>query len=349
MRVFNCPCSSTIFFENTHCLSCASELAWCPGCHTMTALIPGQFVGQYQCGHQNCNAQLTKCHNYEYEQVCNRCSLATDEAAELCEYCRHNDTIPDLSIDGNRELWRELEIAKRRLFYALNLLQLPIGTAANGIKPPLSFDFKADTIKQPKWWWQMSKTDRVFTGHASGKITINIVEADSVAREQARINLDEAHRTLIGHFRHEIGHYYWEMLVVGDLLQEFVALFGDHQNPGYGEAQTRYYEQGALANWQASYISAYATMHPWEDFAETFALYMNIVSVLDTALNMGLSSINPLTATVTEMVEQYGHVGVVLNEMNRAMGLLDLIPETVAKPVVTKLEYIDRLVKTAKP
>lgn len=313
----------------------------------MTALVPGEVVNQYLCGHSHCGAQLTKCHNYEHENVCNRCTLTADEDAVLCDYCRHNDTIPNLSVDGNRDLWRELEVAKRRLFYALDLLQLPIGTKTNGILPPLSFDFKADTIKKPKWWWQMDKTDRVYTGHASGKITINIVEADSVAREQARVNLEEAHRTLIGHFRHEIGHYYWEMLVTGELRDEFIALFGNHEDPTYSDALTHYYEHGAPANWQASYISAYATMHPWEDFAETFALYLNIISVLDTSHNMGLSTISPLNEEISELVEQYGQVGVVLNEMNRAMGLIDLIPETVAAPVVTKLAFIDKIVKSA--
>ena len=194
----------------------------------------------------------------------------------------------------------------------------------------------------------MDKSDRVFTGHANGKITINLVEADSVAREQARVSLEEAHRTLIGHFRHEIGHYYWEMLVTGPKLDAFKALFGDHDNPTYSDALTRYYEQGAPENWQASYISAYATMHPWEDFAETFALYLNIVSVLDTSLNMGMSTTNPLTGEMSALVEEYSEIGVVLNEMNRAMGLVDLIPVTIAQPVVTKLEFIDTLVKTAR-
>ena len=307
--------------------------------------------GKLTCANPDCGAALVKCHNYAVEQVCNRCCIApAEESAEalLCDYCRFNDTIPDLEVPGNREMWSRLEAAKRRLLYTLDLLKLPYGSKAEGFEPPLSFDFKADITRTRKWWWSMGKEERVYTGHADGKITINLQEADPVEREKTRVMFQEAHRTVIGHFRHEIGHYYWQMLVPGRCESEFKATFGDHENPTYSDAQQHYYKEGPPSGWSTSFISSYATMHAWEDFAETFATYLDMVSVLDTAFHMKVSeSLAPTTADLPTMVDRYVHLGVVLNEMNRAMGLLDLVPEIFAAPIVAKLSFIHDLVKTA--
>ncbi len=341
MRVFTCQCNNTIFFENSLCTVCQHELAWCPVCRAMQA-IRGTFEAGYEC--TGCNTPLRKCYNYIVEHVCNRAVLANGSASDdhpLCDYCQFNDTIPDLNIEGNRALWQRLEIAKRRLLYTLDLLGLPYSKEAN---PPLSFDFKADVTHKPRWWWQMGKTERVFTGHANGKITINLMEADSIEREKTRVFLNEAHRTEIGHFRHEIGHYYWEMLITADEVENCKALFGDHENPTYSEALERHYNEGPPVNWQNSYVSAYATMHPWEDFAETFAVYLDMVSVLDTAANMELISEPYHQLECEEMIKRYQTLGLVLNEMNRAMGLTDLVPEIFVPLVREKLQYVHRLV-----
>ncbi|MEQ9210209.1 MAG: putative zinc-binding metallopeptidase, partial [Pseudomonadales bacterium] len=171
---------------------------------------------------------------------------------------------------GNKEKWQRIEIAKRRLLYTLNRLGLPYGSRSEGFEVPLSFDFKADTRKKRMLWLNMGKQEQVYTGHADGKVTLNIREADDVEREKTRISFGEAQRTVIGHFRHEIGHYFWDVLVKGKCEPECVAVFGDHNNPDYGTALEQYYENGPLPGWQTSHISAYATMHPWEDFAECF-------------------------------------------------------------------------------
>lgn len=245
-------------------------------------------------------------------------------------------------------MWGRLEAAKRRLLYSLDLLNLPYGREKDGFTPSLSFDFKADVVHKSKWWWSMGREERVYTGHADGKITINLREADTVEREKARVLFQEAHRTVIGHFRHEIGHYYWQMLVPGKCEADFKATFGDHENPNYADSQKRYYEDGPAPDWQSSYVSSYATMHPWEDFAETFATYLDMVSVLDTALHMGVGdSCNPTVAGLPIMVERYARLGVVLNEMNRAMGLTDLVPEIFTPAVVAKLNYVHELVRAA--
>lgn len=156
----------------------------------------------FRCGYSNCGAQLVKCHNYAVEAVCNRCCPApsqSDQQPLLCDCCRFNDTIPDLTVSGNREMWRRLEAAKRRLLYTLDMLSLPYGNEKDGVKPPLKFDFKADTTQKPKWRWSLGKEERVYTGHANGRITINVREADTVEREMARVLFQEAHRTVIGH------------------------------------------------------------------------------------------------------------------------------------------------------
>ena len=343
--------NNTIFYENTCCVACGSSLGWCPACKRMTALLP-HVDDTALCGNVDCQAILSKCENYTNQKVCNHCYLAltaSQRPNKLCDYCDFNDTIPDLTIPGNREMWQRLEESKRRLLYTLDLLGLPYGTKANGIHPRLKFDFKSDAIKKAnQWWWSLGKEERVYTGHAGGKITINLREADTVEREKARVLFQEAHRTVIGHFRHEIAHYYWELLVNGKSEDQCKAAFGDHENPSYAESQTKYYNDGPVANWQTNYVSAYASMHPWEDFAETFATYLDMVSVLDTAMHMEIhQSCDPVTSDLAEMVKLYIKLGVLLNEMNRAMGLIDYVPEILVPAVIVKMQYIHELLRAA--
>jgi hypothetical protein len=351
MRTFRCTCGNTLFFENSQCVVCGREAGWCPSCRNVVALLPGE-TGGYVCGNPGCRAALQKCHNYAVEQVCNRCLAIAPVAAEsgntasqpLCDCCRFNDTIPDLSVPGHRQKWYQLEIAKRRMFYLLDELGLPYGTEADGFWLPLSFDFKADAIPQAGVWRRMGNQERVYTGHANGKITINLREACDAEREKLRVDLQEAHRTLIGHFRHEIGHYYWQLLVQGHFEQSFEAMFGDPANPQYADALERYYQNGPPPDWRGAYISAYATMHPWEDFAETFAAYLDMVSVLDTAYHSNLGGPGA-HGEFDAMLDYYCHLGVVLNELNRSMGLIDLVPEIFTDQVSAKMRFVHRLVR----
>ena len=354
MKTFHCYCGNTLYFENSLCLVCHREVGWCPVCHGIHALFPNEGGG-YTCANPECHAHLIKCDNYAVHNVCNRMveAPAPDDSAteHLCDYCRFNETIPDLSIPGNTEKWYRLEVAKRRLLYYLDLLRLPYGTRAEGFELPLSFDFKADIVTGDEVWKTMSQEEQVYTGHANGKITINLAEADPVAREKLRIDLGESHRTLIGHFRHEIGHYYWQLLVQGKSEDTFKAVFGDHENPLYAEALKQYYENGPKPNWQAEYISAYATMHPWEDFAETWGAYLDMVSVLDTAENASLlleEDDDSHGSQFDTMVMRYEQVGIKINEINRTMGLMDLVPEVFSPAVVQKMRFIHRLIKKAR-
>ncbi len=330
----------------------------------MTALEPAgdasqDAAGDYRCGFADCGQLLRKCHNYAVENVCNRCYVLEREDVpppevvdadgagipnRLCVACQLTETIPDLSIEGNREKWARLEAAKRRLLYILDVLRLPYAEA----EPKLTFDFKADVEHPGNEWRNAGPAEIVYTGHAGGKITINIREADDAIRESLRVQFHEAHRTLIGHFHHEIGHYYWELLVPNRFEQEFRALFGDHDSPPYEEAMEAYYRLGPRQDWITSFVSAYASAHPWEDFAETFALYLDMTSVLDTATHLFKSiNVDFRIASVTPLVERYQQVGVLVNEFNRSVGLLDLVPEVVVPPVVAKLDFIHSLVLQA--
>lgn len=348
MRTYRCLCGNALFFDNSLCLACGRELGFCPSCRTLSALLP-TAEGGLQCGNSDCGTPLAKCWNYSEYQVCNRCvPAATDgsgeESQRLCDCCRFNQTIPDLTAPGNLERWYRLEAAKRRLFYDLDQLGLPYGTQADGIEPSLAFDFKVDAIPVGNFWRSLPKAEKVYTGHADGLITINIREADHVEREKLRVDLGESQRTLIGHFRHEIGHFYWDVLVKGRREEEFKALFGDHNNPTYAEALDIHYKNGPPADWPTRFISAYASMHPWEDFAETWATYLDMVSALDTAWHMGFGGeADPVNADVHAMIIRYQRLGIAMNEINRSMGLLDVVPEVFVPPVVEKLQFIHDL------
>lgn len=344
MKFYSCACSATLFFENSVCTSCSREVGWCPYCRAIRA-VELTDDGFFRCLGDGCGVLLTKCANYSEHMVCNR-FVDGPSADAYCDYCRLNDTVPDLSVEGNREKWARIEIAKRRLLYMLDLLGIPYGRADRGFDPPLSFDFKADVIPDDAVYRTMGEEERVFTGHAQGKVTINIKEADDAERERLRVDLGEAQRTLVGHFRHEIGHYFWDLLVPGRHMAEFRELFGNHEHPTYQDALKRHYEHGAPADWRQSFISAYATMHPWEDWAECFAFYLAMASVLETAANVGLSG--PIEYhDFQTMLDRYRGLGVVVNEINRTMGLIDLVPEVITPPVEAKLRLIHKVVQDA--
>ena len=351
MRTFRCTCENVLFFDNSFCLRCGNATGFCPACRNVAALLP-QPEGGFRCGNATCGTALVKCANYVEHNVCNRCVKAEEAAAAtahaLCDCCSFNQTIPDLSVAGFAEKWYRLEGAKRRLFYDLDLVSLPYRFHDVDPRPKLRFDFKADVIPKRWLWWTMGAKEQVFTGHANGLITINLREANDAEREQLRVNFGEAHRTLIGHFRHEIAHYYWEILVRSRDEVGCKAVFGDHEQPTYQQALEKYYNDGPLPDWQQRFVSAYATMHPWEDFAETFATYLDMVSVLDTALHAGFISTPACFGDLNGMLSQYKTLGVGMNEINRSMGLLDLVPEVLVTPVREKMRYIHELVAAAK-
>ena len=208
--------------------------------------------------------------------------LPAGEGPGFCRACRHNHVVPDTSLPANRAAWMKIETAKRHLFYSLMRWGLPCPTEAEQPGRGLTFDFVTDDPRPD------GSTGKVMTGHADGLITIALAEADDAERERRRTGLGEPYRTLLGHFRHEIGHYYWDLLVDdGGRLDDFRALFGD-ETQDYPTALEIHYANGPPAGWQGNYVSAYASAHPWEDFAETFAHTLHMVDGLETAHAFGI-------------------------------------------------------------
>jgi hypothetical protein len=292
------------------------------------------------------------CANAEYE-VCNWL-IDSGDGQGLCESCRHNHVIPNLTIPLNRERWRKIELAKRYVFRSLMRWRLPMPNRLEDPQHGLVFDFKGDEINAD------GTVEKVLTGHDEGVIALNVSEADDAERETRRASMGETYRTLVGHFRHEIGHFYWDRLVRDkNAFEGYRAIFGDERQD-YDLALKQHYKFGAPAGWQDSFISSYATSHPWEDFAETWAHYLHIVDALETARSYGINvnssiiadpvniggSFEPYRAhSVDELVRAWIPLTVAINGVNRSMGQPDLYPFVLSKPVVEKLGYIHALVQ----
>lgn len=335
MKTSVCRCGRVLYFGNTACTACGAVVGWCDECRQLSALVESD--GALHCANPTCGCAVGRCENAERYSVCNCYFDPRRTSGKLCRSCRLTQLIPDVSLPENVAGWARLELAKRRLLTELDDLSLPF-EEAHGAAPPLSFVFAADTAEQ-----------KILTGHADGVVTVNLAEADSVQREIARTQFGEPQRTLIGHLRHEVSHYFWLTLVEGVDEKGAAAMFGDPASVPYADALAAYYQQGPPANWQKSFISAYATAHPWEDFAETMAFYFDMRAVLDTTAAQ-LPQLAPRVRSLADMLVTHGKIGVAVNELNRTMGLTDLLPEVTSPPVVAKLEYVHRLVeKAAKP
>ncbi len=344
MKIFHCEhCQHLVFFENTHCLKCEHSLAYLPDISAMAALE--QSAGLWRRPRSGDPGPLYRlCANYAQEDVCNWALPAASTEA-LCPSCRLTRVIPDLDPPGHRAAWYRLETAKRRLVYSLLQLGLPIRNRQDDPQNGLAFEFLADA----------PDGSRVLTGHDDGVITINIAEADDAEREKRRLALHEPYRTLLGHFRHEVGHYYWDQLLArGSRLEGFRRLFGD-ERADYAAALQRHYQDGAAPDWQQRYLSTYASAHPWEDWAETWAHYLHMTDTLETAAASGLSlrprrpdepSLQPDRRTslsrtpFATMMEDWFSLTYILNNLNRGLGLPDGYPFVLPGPAIDKLQFV---------
>jgi hypothetical protein len=192
----------------------------------------------------------------------------------------------------------------------------------------------------------------VTTGHADGVITLDLSESDDAHRERMRDEMDEPYRTVLGHLRHEIGHYYWPILASDEGRRERArALFGDERED-YAAALERHYANGPPPGWDERHVSAYATMHPAEDWAETFAHYLHIRDTLQTAAAHHVKVTAGGTSEPREHYDDFADIVAdwlpltyALNALNRSMGLDDLYPFVLAQPVVDKLALVHDLVR----
>lgn len=357
-RLYFCRCGRPIFFRNSYCIACQTPLGYEPELGELFPLAEnedgtwriengGHFAPQHR------ENRYVRCANLTTAAGCNWLIPADSGGPALCVACGLNRTIPDLSVPGNEEKWRRIELAKRRLISSLVRLGLPVRSQLGDAPVTgLVFDFlNPDAHGQ------------VVTGHADGVITLNVQEADHPTREKMREKMDEPYRTVLGHLRHEIGHYYWTLLINGTAWgQPFSGLFGD---PGadYEQALQRHYNQGPPPGWQENYISAYATAHPWEDWAETWAHYLHMTDTLDTADSFHLKvdeqqlpmegfteealyrTDDAEAQTFLDMVNRWIQISAALNELSLSMGFSDFYPFVLSSKVVQKLHFVHLAVR----
>jgi len=353
MQIFACSaCQQIVFFDSVQCMNCGRPLAYLPDLRIMSALerdeSPEAPEGRvvYVALSAPAERRLYRfCRNAAEYGVCNW-MVPASEAHAYCSGCRMTSVMPDLERPEALKRWHKLERAKRRLVYTLEQLGLPVESRAERPKSGLAFVFLAQGDLGP---------EMVLTGHANGVVTININEADDPYREQMRKEMGEAYRTLLGHLRHEVGHYYWDRLIRDTpWCSPFRALFGD-ERLDYGKAAARHYARGAPSDWERSYVSAYATMHPWADWAETWSHYLHMVDTLDTARAYDLAlQAKPIGGepgrkvrvrslrwkNFDSILAGWVALTLALNSLNRSMGLNDPYPFVLSERAITKLRFV---------
>jgi hypothetical protein len=363
-RAFRCRCGRPVFFRNDTCLACGTPLGYDPELVLLRPLAATREPGVWRALRprgRGGNAPLftyRRCANAATASACNWLVRAEGSAAPaLCNSCRLDRVVPDVAERDNAQLWLRVENAKRALVSQLVALGLPVASRMDEDPAAgVAFDLLRSAPGEP----------RVVTGHADGVVTIDLEEADDVHRERVRAAMHEPARTLLGHLRHEIGHYYWLRLVAGTAwLAPFRALFGD-ERADYAAALRAHYAHGAPGDWGGRHVSAYASAHPWEDWAETFAHYLHMVDALDTAHSYGLVAhhdeieydlFTPAALSLPDpgpedlaflaLVNAWIELTGALNEVARSTGGSDFYPFVLSAHAVRKLHFVHRVVRTA--
>jgi hypothetical protein len=368
-RAYQCQCGRPVYLRNSQCLACGTHLGYVTESLGVVPLEPASVAyadaepDTYIVHGAMGGRVWRRCTNFATASRCNWMVPAPcigDEGSAtghgllpgFCLSCSTTRTIPDQSIEANGVLWNKLELAKRRVVSQLLVLGLPVVTRHADPVGGLAFDFLSDLPGGP----------RVLTGHENGLITLNAEEAEDVVRERIRAEMREPYRTLVGHFRHEVGHYYWDRLVYPTAwLDDFRQLFGD-ERVDYANSLREHYENGPPADWVNRCVTSYASAHPWEDWAETWAHYLHMADAADTAMSFGVDARNvELSTDLFEFADlwQPDHPGAskfldflngwvrltnVLNELSRSMGQPDYYPFVLPRAVVGKLQFIHQVV-----
>ena len=368
-RAYQCQCGRPVFLGNSQCLACGTPLGYVTERLGVVPLAPAAEdnaepdTDTFTVFGDTGGKAWRRCSNFLTAAGCNwmvpaprdgdAASFNTEGLAPgFCLSCTATRTIPDLSIESNGNLWRKLEQAKRRLMSQLLALGLPVVTRHADPVHGLAFDFLGNVPGGP----------HVLTGHEEGLITLNAEEAEDAVRERIRAEMREPYRTLVGHFRHEIGHYYWDLLVAPTpWVDDYRALFGD-ERADYATALRTHYENGPPPDWADRFVTSYASSHPWEDWAETWAHYLHMADTADTAMSFGVDAQNvELASDLFELKDlwQPEHAGAqafldflngwvrltnVLNELSRSMGQPDYYPFVLPHAAVGKLQFIHQLV-----
>jgi hypothetical protein len=335
VRDFICPnCGQHLAFENSLCLNCRSALGFSLPDMALLVIAPAE---ESEHGGAVDAADYQLCANLHLAE-CNW--LVEKGPFELCASCALTRTRPGDSDTKALAAFAAAEKAKRRLIAELVELKLPIVGRDEDPQYGLAFDLLS------------SEHQKVYTGHHNGVITLDLAEGDDVHREQLRVAMEEPYRTLLGHLRHEIGHYYFYRLVEPSqaYANRFRELYGD-PDTDYQAALDRHYNTGPRPGWEDNYVSSYASMHPAEDWAETFAHYLHIRDTLDTAAAFGFA---PAAATFERralgpsgfdtIIDMWLPLSWALNMINRSMGKGDLYPFVLPPAVLDKMRFIHTIV-----
>ncbi len=343
MKIFRCTCGNTLYFENTQCLQCGRKLGFLPDVLELSALEPAAGGRHLALAPAARERHYRPCLNYSQSNACNW-MVPEDDPEPYCTACRLNEVIPNLEQPGNRALWIRIERRKRRLVYDLRRHRLPVFSRSEDPIRGLGFAFLEDqTADESLEFHDRTGDQPILTGHANGLITINIAEADDVERERMRVQMNEQQRTLLGHFRHESGHYYWDLLVRGGAMMERVrASFGD-ERVDYAEALDRYYTRGPQPGWHEHFVSAYASAHPWEDWAECWAHLLQIVDTLETAAAIGLAPPEAVSEQMDDRIRHWIELARNINLLNRSLDQPDPYPFVLTPPVIDKLKVVDEV------
>lgn len=342
MKTFHCACGAPVFFDSVSCLRCGRLLGFEPRSGGLLAFqVDSDDQDSDLLLDASSGASYRRCDNGLRHDVCN---WIVDEAdpEPRCVACRLNRTIPNLDDARNLPRWSALEAAKRRLVWELLALGLPFPGQSRISGATLQFEFLEDHRTNPTAY-----LEHVSTGHLDGVITINVAEADDVLREQARTDLDESYRTLLGHFRHESGHYYWGVLIAeSPEIDTFRTMFGD-ERADYAAALEAYYALPVRPPPGETHVSAYAHSHPLEDWADSWAHYMHMWDALDTARAYGLTEVSP-TGDFDSRLNEWRRIAVLLNDLNRSLGARDAYPFVLGPGATEKLCYIDERITSAR-
>ncbi|MBU1443198.1 MAG: putative zinc-binding peptidase [Gammaproteobacteria bacterium] len=385
-RAYQCQCGRPVFLRNSQCLACRTPLGYVVDRFGVVPLsLVDAEVAESADGANGTDVAdgvaseppetftvfgdeggrtYYRCANLMTPAACNWMvpaprqsddpSFNTDNLLPgLCLSCSVTRTLPDLSVEGNADRWRSLELAKRRLLSQLLVLGLPIVTRQSDPARGLAFDFLSNMPGGP----------HVMTGHETGLITLNAEEADDAVRERIRAEMREPYRTLVGHFRHEIGHYYWDILVQPTpWLDSFRELFGD-ERADYASALRQHYDNGPPPDWASRFVTGYASSHPWEDWAETWAQYLHMADMADTARSFGVDAQNveivgdlfelsdlwqperDKAEDFLEFLNGWVRLTNVLNELSRSMGQPDYYPFVLPHAAVGKLQFIHEVIR----
>ena len=339
MKRFYCDCKNELFFENRYCESCQKVVGFDIESFDMVTLN----TIDHEVLEASDGRMFRRCDNWISHNVCNWL-IPHGNDHSLCEGCQLNRTVPnqmivDISPPINYLRWLRLEEAKKRLIFTLRGLGLPFVSGWVDPQQGILFDFL-----EPLQCGGGELSDIVTTGYAGGLVTINSVEADDVARVSAKAALNERQRTILGHFRHETGHYFWDKVFrESSSYADFERIFGD-PSASYQESLSSYYQNGPPEGWNEDFISAYASAHPSEDWAETWNHYLLIHDGLETAFEIGLTPLSPRYLDIKDTLIAWRKFAIEINHVNRSIGLHDAYPYVISKSVEEKMAYVDSLV-----